>query len=192
MINILLFGPPGAGKGTQAEYIVERYGLTEVSTGEIIRAEIAAGSELGKTVAAQMVGGGLASDEIVIEIIRNYIKNSTNTNGNIFDGFPRTQKQAEALHEILKSVNSGVTALISLEVPKEELIRRMKERGKISGRADDKSEEVMNNRIAVYEEKTKVVKEYYKRYNKCFEIDGSAPVESIAIKIRAIIDALTK
>lgn len=190
MINILLFGPPGAGKGTQAEFIVKQYGLTEVSTGDIIRHEIAIGSELGKEVAKQMKGGALASDEIVINIIENYINTSTNPKGNIFDGFPRTIKQAEELHRILQSVHSEVTALISLEVPKEELIKRMKERGKISGRADDKSEEVMNNRIAIYEEKTKVVKEYYKRFGKCFEIDGCGTIEEIANKIRAIIDAL--
>lgn len=190
MINILLFGPPGAGKGTQAEFIVERYGLTEVSTGDIIRKEIAKDTALGKEVAIQMAGGGLASDEIVIDIITNYIHTSTNANGNIFDGFPRTLNQAEALHKILQSVGSEVTALISLEVPKEELIKRMKERGKISGRADDKSEDVMNHRIEVYEEKTKIVKEYYKKYNKCFEIDGTGSIETIAVKIKAIIDAL--
>lgn len=190
MINILLFGPPGAGKGTQSEFIVKRYGLTEVSTGDIIRHEIAIGSELGKEVAKQMEGGALASDEIVINIIGNHINTSTNPKGNIFDGFPRTIKQAEALHKILQSVHSEVTALISLEVPKEELIKRMKQRGKISGRDDDKSEEVINNRIAIYDGKTKVVKEYYKRFGKCFEIDGRGTIEEIAGKIRAIIDAL--
>lgn len=190
MINILLFGPPGAGKGTQAEFIVKRYGLTEVSTGDIIRQEIAMGSDLGKEVAMQMEGGALASDEIVINIINNYINTSTNPKGNIFDGFPRTIRQAEALHRILQGVHSEVTALISLEVPKKELINRMKERGKISGREDDKSEEVMNNRIAIYEEKTKVVKEYYKKFGKCFEVDGTGTIEEISNKIRAIIDAM--
>lgn len=190
MINILLFGPPGAGKGTQSEFIVKRYGLTEVSTGEIIRREIALDTELGREASAQMTGGALASDELVINIITSYIQNSTNPKGNIFDGFPRTLKQAEALHKILQSVHSEVTALISLEVPKAELIKRMKERGKISGRSDDKSEEVMNNRIVVYEEKTKVVKEYYKKYGKSFEIDGTGTIEEISLKIKAIIDAL--
>lgn len=190
MINILLFGPPGAGKGTQSEFIVKRYGLTEVSTGEIIRREIALDSELGREAAAQMTGGALASDELVINIISNYIQNSTNPKGNIFDGFPRTLKQAEALHRILQSVHSEVTALICLEVPRAELIQRMKERGKISGRADDKSEEVMNNRIVIYEQKTKIVKEYYKKYGKCVEVDGTGSIEEISLKIKAIIDAL--
>lgn len=190
MMNILLFGPPGAGKGTQAEFIVERYGLTEVSTGEIIRREVAQGSELGKMAATQMVGGALASDELVIEIIYNYISTSTNPKGNIFDGFPRTQKQAESLDEILHNVGSQVNALISLEVPQEELIKRMKERGKISGRSDDKSEEVMNNRISIYYEKTKIVKEHYKKQGKCFEIDGCGTIEEITTRINAVIDSL--
>ena len=190
MINILLFGPPGAGKGTQAEFIVERYGLTELSTGEIIRQEVATGSDLGKEVALQMAGGHLASDEIVIDIIDHCIKTSTNVDGHIFDGFPRTLKQAEALDSILESVGHSVTALISLEVPREVLINRMKERGKNSGRLDDKDEAVMNNRIDIYDQKTMIVKDHYKKFGKCVEVDGCKTMDEVAVEIRTIIDAL--
>lgn len=190
MINILLFGPPGAGKGTQAEFIVKNYSLTEISTGAIIREEVAKGSDLGKMASIQMQGGGLAADDIVIGIIDNHIKTSTNEKGNIFDGFPRTLIQAEELDKILEKAGSEVSALISLEVPREVLLNRMIERGKMSGRSDDQSHEVMENRIDIYFEKTKIVKEHYKKFGKCFEVDGCQSIEMVTKNIDSIISTI--
>lgn len=191
MINILLFGPPGAGKGTQAEFLVERYGLVELSTGEIIRKEMAENTPLGIEAAKQMEGGNLASDEIVISIVSKYI-NEAKGNGTIFDGFPRTLDQAKALDKMLAERNTAVTALVSLEVPKDEVIARMKNRAKTSGRSDDASEEIMSNRIDVYEAKTKIVKDYYSGFGKCIEVNGTLSIEGVAEEIKTALAEVIK
>lgn len=189
MINLLLFGPPGAGKGTQAEFIIEKYGLTQLSTGDAIRAEIARGSELGCKAKDLTSRGELLSDDMVLGIIHDYLSRQKDSKGTIFDGFPRTQEQADALDEMLEKENRTVDVLISLEVEEDELVRRMKERGKISGRADDLCDEAIHNRIRVYEQKTKIVKEHYRAQGKCFEIDGMQSIEAVTAKINEIIDA---
>lgn len=191
MINILLFGPPGAGKGTQAAFLVERYGLVELSTGEVIRREMAQNTPLGIEAAKQMEGGNLASDEIVISIVSKYIDEAKG-NGTIFDGFPRTLDQAKALDKMLAEKGDSVTALVSLEVPKDEVIARMKHRAKTSGRSDDASEEIMSNRIDVYEAKTKIVKDHYKGLGKCIEINGTLSIEGVAEEIKTALADIIK
>ncbi len=188
MVNLLLFGPPGAGKGTQTQFLVERYGLVKVATGDIIRNEITNGTPLGLEAQKQMQGGNLASDEIVISIIKSFLDNAHNSAGHIFDGFPRTIAQAECLDTMLNNMGFEVTALISLEVPQDELLRRIIERGKVSGREDDADIDIVRNRLKIYEDKTKVVKEYYSKQNKCFEIDGTMSMDDVTKGICTIID----
>lgn len=188
MINVLLFGPPGAGKGTQADLIVEHFSLEKLSTGQYIRDEIARGTELGLEAERQMEGGKLASDEIVVGIVAKCVEQHVDTKGIIFDGFPRTENQAHELDVILAKIDRKVNCLISLEVETEELIRRMQLRAKVSGRADDNNDAVMRNRLAVYAEKTEIVKEHYRKLGCCYEIDGAKSIEEIASQIRDIIE----
>ncbi len=179
MVNLLLFGPPGAGKGTQTQILVERCNLVQVATGDIIRNEIALDTPLGREAAQQMQGGNLASDEIVIGIIKHFLEESPSDASHIYDGFPRTLAQAEALDEMLSELGRDVTTLISLEVPQEELLRRVKERGKVSGRADDADEAIVRHRLKIYDEKTRPVKDYYVKKGKCIEIDGTLSMEEV-------------
>lgn len=193
MLNIILFGPPGAGKGTQAEKLIERYGLLHISTGEVIRNEIKSGSVLGLQAQKEMEGGKLASDKIVIDIIADYILRNKDSKGTIFDGFPRTTPQAEALDTMLKGINSEVTVMISLEVEDRLLIERLLNRGLTSGRADDMSEEIIQNRINVYKAQTEIVKEYYKKQDKTIEVDGNTGgIEGVAERLAVILDKFVK
>ena len=157
MLNIILFGPPGAGKGTQAEKLIERYGLLHISTGQVIRDEIKKGSPLGKRAEKEMEGGKLASDEIVNDLIADYVDRHKDAKGTIFDGYPRTTAQAETLDGILRGIGSEVTVMISLEVKDEILIERLLNRGLTSGRADDQNAEIIKNRIDVYKAQTEIV-----------------------------------
>ena len=188
MINLVLFGPPGAGKGTQSTFLVEKYGLIHLSTGDLLRGEIAAGTDLGKAAKDIMDRGELVSDEIVIGMIRSKLEQNPGAKGFIFDGFPRTSAQAEALHELLAEYDTSITAMLSLEVPKEELVKRLLERGKSSGRADDQNEEVIENRIKEYNKKTAILKEFYTKKNKCVEIEGVGSVEEITQRLSEAID----
>ena len=165
MLNIVLFGAPGCGKGTQASRLREHYGINHVSTGEVIRAEIARGTELGRSMEEYIKTGRLAPDAVVIGMIANYVAEHRDAAGNIFDGFPRTTIQAEEFDKIL-----GV-------------------RGKDSGRADDASEDVIRNRIKVYREQTEVVGAYYARQNKYFEVDGVGSMDEVFDRICRVVDA---
>ena len=163
MINVLMFGPPGSGKGTQSVTLAEKYNLLHLSTGDMLRAELAANTDLGRKMAAIMASGELVPDEVVIDMIAHKIDATTGKAGFIFDGFPRTVQQAEALQSMLEERNMQIDMMLVLEVGDTELTERMKKRALISGRADDADEAVINNRIAVYRAKTEPVIEYGRR-----------------------------
>ncbi len=177
MINIVLFGAPGAGKGTQAGKLTEKYDLNHISTGDVIRAEIRDATALGLTVKDAIARGELAPDEVVIEIIDNYVHAHPDAKGNIFDGFPRTIPQAEAFDAILASHGHHIDMMLELVVPEEDLVQRILLRGAVSGRADDADESVIRNRIEVYNAQTAVVADYYRRQGKYAAIDGSRSID---------------
>lgn len=189
MVNIVLFGAPGCGKGTQAQRLKEHYGIDHVSTGEVIRDEIRRGTELGQSMEACIKAGRLAPDEIVIGMIEHYVTEHKNAAGCIFDGFPRTTVQAEEFDKILARHGLQVDVMIDIHVPEEELVRRILLRGKDSGRADDASEDVIRNRIKVYREQTEVVGAYYARQNKYFEVDGVGSMDEVFDRICRVVDA---
>ena len=189
MLNIIIFGPPGAGKGTQSEHLKEKYDLTYISTGQVLRAEMAAGTEIGLKVKDIIEHGGLASDEIVTEIIEKFILNHSDSNGFLFDGFPRTVKQAEILEELFKRYNMDLNGVLSLEVPENLLIERMLERGKTSGRADDNIESI-HFRFVEYENKTKPVLHFYEDRNILHPINGVGSIEDIFKDLCKTIDTL--
>lgn len=184
-MDIVIFGAPGAGKGTQSEFIVERYSLTHVSTGDLLRKEIADQTELGIRIKSIMDSGSLVSDDIVVEMIDKAI--AANTTGILFDGFPRNVKQAETLDSLLAKHGRTVTCMVRLDVPREELIRRMLERAKVSGRSDD-NEETIRHRLVEYEEKTLPVADYYAKQGKELLIDGTGSIEDISKRIKETID----
>lgn len=192
MLNIILFGAPGCGKGTQAELIKEKYNLNHISTGQVIREEIAAQTELGKSMQTYIAAGELAPDSIVIGMVKNYIASHRDVVGNIFDGFPRTTAQAEAFDELLSEEGLSVTLMVYMEVPEEELVKRILLRGKDSGRADDASEEVIRNRIAIYREQTEVVAQHYSKQGKYVAIDGVGSLDEVFGRICDAIDAHRK
>lgn len=187
MRDIIIFGAPGSGKGTQSEFLVNHYGLTHVSTGDLLRKEIADGTPLGCRIKSIMDNGGLVSDDIVVEMIGNVVANDTH--GVLFDGFPRTVAQAEALDKLLASRQRSISCLISLDVPQDELIKRMLLRAATSGRSDD-NEATIKNRLLEYESKTKPVAEHYRKQNKLISICGTGSIESIAANIAAAVDKL--
>lgn len=187
MLNLVLFGPPGSGKGTQSEKLIAKYKLVHLSTGDILRNEIKNGTELGKQADDIMKKGELVSDEIVIGMIRNKIEANTNAKGFIFDGFPRTVAQAEALDNLLSGFDLAISGLVSLEVPREELIDRLLKRGQESGRADD-CLETIENRIGVYEKQTKPVAGFYSDQGKYNPINGVGTIDEIFNSIVAVID----
>lgn len=189
MINIVLFGAPGCGKGTQAQRLKEHYGIDHVSTGEVIRDEIRRGTELGRSMEQYIKEGKLAPDEIVIGMIANYVSEHKDAKGCIFDGFPRTTVQAEEFDKILAKEGLKVDIMVDIHVPEEELVRRILLRGKDSGRADDASEDVIRNRIKVYREQTEVVGAYYARQNKYFEVDGVGSMDEVFDRICRVVDA---
>lgn len=190
MINIVLFGPPGSGKGTQAAKLVEKYGIDHISTGDIIRREIKAGSPQGNAVRDFIEKGQLAPDELVIQIVEGYLSTHRDVKGNIFDGFPRTIPQAEAFDEILKEKGMEVTLMIFLDVPDDELVDRLLIRGKESGRADDSDIEVIKNRIRVYKEQTAVVADYYDGQGKYFPVYGLGTIEEVFARIVKPVDEM--
>jgi len=179
MLNIILFGPPGAGKGTQAAKLIEKFKLVHLSTGDILRSEIAAGTQLGLEAKKLMDKGILVSDEIVINMIDSKISQNPKANGFIFDGFPRTLAQAEALDKLLQKLNIPIKATLALEVDNEELTKRILLRGKSSGRADDQDEATVRKRIEEYTNKTSPLKEYYKKQGKLRTVNGIGEIDEI-------------
>lgn len=190
MVNIVLFGPPGSGKGTQSEKLIEKYGLTHISTGDILRAQVAAETELGLKAKAFMDKGELIPDEDVIAMLVNRVKEENDPKGFIFDGFPRTVAQAEALDSSLKELGMKVDIMVSLEVERDELIKRLLNRAKLTGRVDD-TLEVIENRLDVYNRQTLPLKDFYKEMNKYAPVDGVGSIDDIFERITAKIDAIS-
>ncbi|MBL31848.1 MAG: adenylate kinase [Flavobacteriales bacterium] len=189
MINVILFGPPGSGKGTQADFIVKRNHLTHISTGDIFRKNISQKTNLGQLANEYMKKGQLVPDQLTIDLLENELDSFSDTNGFIFDGFPRTIPQADAFSTLLKTKNMFVSFIISLEVSENELVRRLLRRGLESGREDDQNEEIVRNRIQVYEKQTSVLKAYYLNHlpNIVFSIDGERTIEQISNDISNIL-----
>ena len=190
MTNLVLFGPPGAGKGTQADILKEKYKLIHISTGDVFRYNIKNETEVGLHAKSFMDKGQLVPDEVTIKMLNAEVDKNEGANGFIFDGFPRTAAQADALAELLKLKNTEVTAMIALEVDDEVLVERLLERGKTSGRKDDADESVIRNRIKVYYDETAILKEYYKKQDKYYGVDGVGSIEEITQRLSAVIDKL--
>ncbi len=190
MLNLILFGPPGAGKGTQAQRIIDKYGLSQLSTGDMLRSQIAAKTELGLKAQQIMANGDLVSDEIVVGMIKSIVHANKQAKGYIFDGFPRTVKQAEALDALLAEIGEGISQLILLDVDDDELKARLLNRGKDSGRADDQDVSIIENRIAVFKQQTIPVMEHYKKTGKSVAIKGVGSLDEIFERLTSVIDNL--
>lgn len=190
MLNIVLFGPPGAGKGTQSERIIEKYGLIHLSTGDIFRANIKNETELGLLAKSYMDQGQLVPDEVTINMLKSEFKKVENAQGFIFDGFPRTTAQAEALDTFLAEEGSSISVMVALEVEEEELKQRLLKRAEVSGRADDANIEVIQKRISVYKAETEPVKTFYQAQNKYQEVDGIGSMDEITARIFNVVDQL--
>jgi adenylate kinase len=189
MLNIVLFGPPGAGKGTQSEKLIAKYNLTHLSTGDLFRKNISEGTELGKKAQSYMDAGNLVPDEVVIGMVEDKVRNTTDSNGFIFDGFPRTVAQAEALDKIMEANGSPITLMLSLNVDENELLKRLLNRGKDSGRPDDQDPEKIKNRFAVYHRETAPVEaHFYRNQGKLNTIHGVGGIEAIFNKLAETID----
>ncbi len=179
MFNLILFGPPGSGKGTQSEKLIAKYGLKHLSTGDLLRSEIAGQTPLGLEAKKLMDKGHLVPDEVVIGMISSALDANPQAKGFLFDGFPRTVAQAEALDKLLKLKGTQIHAMISMLVSEEELVKRLLNRGKTSGRSDDTNEEIIRARIVEYRTKTSVVADYYKQFDKLAEIEGEGSIDEI-------------
>ncbi|MDT8401882.1 MAG: adenylate kinase [Bacteroidales bacterium] len=179
MTNFLIFGPPGSGKGTQSVTLAEEFRLIHLSTGDMLREEVAAATEMGKRVEGLMKRGELVPDEVVIQMIAERIDSNPSAGGFIFDGFPRTVEQAEALDEVLEEKNTSISKMLMLEVEHDELVKRLLLRAETSGRPDDKKIDVIENRIKVYREKTEPVIDYYRKDNKYLPVNGMGDIDEI-------------
>jgi len=188
MFNLILFGPPGSGKGTQSEKLIARYGLKHLSTGDLLRSEIGNQKELGLAAKSFMDKGQLVPDEVVIGMIDAAVTNNPQASGFLFDGFPRTKAQSEALDELLSKKGAAIDVVLALDVTEGELIKRLLNRGLTSGRSDDTKEEVIRARIAEYHNKTSAVADYYKQFGKVVFIKGEGTVDEIFDALRTEID----
>jgi adenylate kinase len=188
MINIILFGPPGAGKGTQSAKLIEKYNLTHISTGDLFRKHLKEGTPLGKLAQEYMNQGNLVPDQVVIDMVDEKISSAPEASGIIFDGFPRTIPQAEALDALLDKKQAPIKILVELVVPEDELRKRLADRATKENRPDDAKPEVIENRINVYKAETAAVAEYYKKHNKYASVIGLGPIDEIFTNLCVEID----
>ena len=188
MLNIVLFGPPGAGKGTQSERLIEKYGLVHLSTGDVFRANIKGETDLGKLAKSYMDAGQLVPDEVTINMLRSEVVKHSAPKGFIFDGFPRTNAQAQALDEFLASLSTEISLMVALEVEETELKTRLLKRAEVSGRPDDADPAVIEKRIAVYNQETAPVKAFYQAQHKFVAIDGIGSIDEITQRLFSAID----
>lgn len=188
MFNLILFGPPGSGKGTQSEKLIAKYGLKHLSTGDLLRNEISRQTPLGKEAQSFMDKGQLVPDEVVIGMISSALDENPAAKGFLFDGFPRTAAQAEALDKLLELNKAPIAAMLALEVSEEELIKRLLKRGQTSGRSDDNNENVIRARILEYRNKTEMVADYYKKFGKVVMVKGEGSVDEIFNRLCKEID----
>ena len=191
MLNIVIFGPPGSGKGTQSENLIKKYNLAHISTGDLLRKEISTNTQRGALAKSHMDKGELVPDDVIIGMIDSYLDRMGNVNGVIFDGFPRTVAQAQALKELLASYKTSVAVCLNLEVPNDELMTRLIERGKTSGRSDD-NEETIKARLAVYDKQTKPVLDFYKKEGVAVNIKGVGSIDAIFADIADAVDSKNK
>jgi adenylate kinase len=191
MRNIVLFGPPGAGKGTQGEKVIEKYHLKHLSTGELLRHHMCEGTHLGQMAKDYIDRGNLVPDEVVIDMVEEKIKENSETKGFLFDGFPRTVAQAEKLDQLLVKNDTKIDCMIALHVREDILRKRIRLRGKTSGRSDDQDDRMINNRIEVYKNETLPVAEYYKGKGKYYEVNGMGNVDAIFADIEKVIEKHT-
>ena len=192
MFNLILFGPPGSGKGTQSDKLVEKYGLVHLSTGNLLREEIAQKTPLGLEARSFMDKGQLVPDEVVIGMIDSSLEHHKEAKGFLFDGFPRTAAQAQALDKLLELKKTSIAVVLALEVGEEELVKRLLNRGKTSGRSDDTNDEVIRKRFAVYMNETSPVADHYKKARKFFSIKGEGTVNDIFSSLCEAIDKKMK
>jgi adenylate kinase len=190
MINLILFGPPGSGKGTQAQKLTERYGLIHISTGDLFRYELGNNTPLGVLARSYMDQGQLVPDEVTIGMLRNKVEANPEANGFIFDGFPRTIPQAEALDALLTEKNAQIDKLIMLDVTREEIVERILSRGKTSGRSDDNDPGIISRRFEVYQQETSPVYAYYHQLGKSVKIHGIGDIEDIFRLLCSAIDTI--
>lgn len=188
MLNIVLFGPPGAGKGTQSERLIEKYGLIHLSTGDIFRANIKGETDLGKLAKSYMDQGHLVPDEVTIEMLKSEVLKCDSPKGFIFDGFPRTNAQANALDAFLKTLDATINMMLGLEVEENELRIRLKNRAEVSGRPDDADPQVIQNRINVYKNETAPVKDFYQAQGKYKAVNGIGSIDDISNRLYAAIE----
>ena len=190
MLNVVLFGPPGAGKGTQSERLIEKYGLIHLSTGDIFRANIKGETALGTLAKSFIDKGQLVPDEVTINMLRSEVVKHEDPKGFIFDGFPRTNAQAKALDEFLNEIGTSISVMLALEVEENELKERLKKRAEVSGRADDANPDVIANRIKVYNSETAPVKDFYQHQEKFIAINGIGSIDEITSRLFAAIDLI--
>jgi len=188
MLNLILFGPPGAGKGTQSEQLIDAYNLKHISTGDLLRSERKVGTELGIKANEYIAKGELVPDEVVVGMVRNFMKEHSSSKGFIFDGFPRTTPQAEALDNLLSEFGAKIDIVLGLEVIEDELVKRLLLRGETSGRADDQSEETIRNRFKEYQTKTLPLMDYYTKKNSYVGVNGMGEIDHIQSSLREEIN----
>ncbi len=190
MFNFVIFGPPGSGKGTQSKNIIEKYNLIHLSTGDLLRIEQNTGSELGKQISSLIDDGNFVPDEMIQKMVKAFLSENRNGKGFIFDGFPRTKNQAAWLDKLLVEMNSEIKLMLALEVDDNELKKRIMDRGKISGRADDQNESIVETRIAVYNKQTIPVKEYYENQKKFHSVKGVGTLDEVFDMMCGVLDKL--